>query len=105
MKFFVPETKNYRVSGTFELFPQHCMLPDLSPADHAVAVKDELVESVQRLNKQEKRDLLQQLASALQQLATASPPPAQRVGTAPATVGGPAATEGGRATTEGRAPP
>merc|ERR1712155_1291 len=95
MKFFVPETRNYRVSGTFDLFPQHCMLPDLSPADHAVAVKDELVESVQRLNKQEKKDLLRQIASTLQQLTADSPPPAQRVGTTPATEGGPAATEGG----------
>ena len=88
-----------------KLFLQHCMLPDLSPADHAVAVKDELVESVQRLNKQEKRDLLRQIASALQQLATYSPLPAQRVGTRPTSEGGPATTEGGRAATEGGAPP
>ena len=29
--FYVPQTRAYWVSGSFDLFPQHCMLPDFSP--------------------------------------------------------------------------
>jgi len=105
MKFFVPETRSYRISGSFDLFPQHCMLPELSPADHAVAVKDELVESVQRLNPKEKRNLLHQVARALQQLAANPISPSQRVGTGPTSEGAQATTEGEWAATEGGAPP
>ena len=27
--FYVPQTRSYRISGSFDLFPQHCMLPEL----------------------------------------------------------------------------
>ena len=30
-KLYVPETRSYHISGLFDLFPQHCSLPDMSP--------------------------------------------------------------------------
>eukprot|EP00804_Cyclotella_cryptica_P004885 CCRYP_004953-RA/>CCRYP_004953-RA protein AED:0.21 eAED:0.22 QI:0/0/0/1/0.5/0.33/3/0/1060 len=47
MKFYVPSTKAYRVSGSYDLFPQHCILPTFTP----VQVHRELFESLQTLDK------------------------------------------------------
>lgn len=96
MKFFVPETKNYRVSGSYDLFPQHCLLPDLAPADHADAVADELVETVQQLDKQQKRKLLNKLRDMIQRLTAGRSAHPQRVGTEATSEGGATATEGGQ---------
>ena len=81
MKFFVPETKNYRVSGSYDLFPQHCLLPDLAPADHADAVADKLVDAVQQLDKKQKRKLLNKLRDMIQRLTAGRSAHPQRVGT------------------------
>lgn len=40
--FYVPETRAYRISGSAELFPQHCQLPNMSPHEHLEALTDEL---------------------------------------------------------------
>eukprot|EP00804_Cyclotella_cryptica_P025566 CCRYP_002810-RA/>CCRYP_002810-RA protein AED:0.33 eAED:0.33 QI:0/-1/0/1/-1/1/1/0/369 len=46
VKFYVPSTKAFRVSGLYDLFPQHCILPTLTPEQHAVEVHKELFESI-----------------------------------------------------------
>ena len=40
--YYIPETRGYRVSGSTELFPQHCQLPDMTPHQHFRALTDEL---------------------------------------------------------------
>ena len=40
--YFVPETRAYRISGSAELFPQHCQVPNLSPTAHLKALTEEL---------------------------------------------------------------
>lgn len=35
MTFYVPTTRSTRMSGTYELFPQHCLLPQFIPDEHA----------------------------------------------------------------------
>ncbi len=40
--YYVPETRAYRVSGSTELFPQHCQLPNLTPLQHFRALTNEL---------------------------------------------------------------
>ena len=40
--YYVPETRAYRVSGSTELFPQHCQLPNLTPHQHLCKLTDEL---------------------------------------------------------------
>jgi hypothetical protein len=40
--YFVPETQAYRISGSAELFPQHCQVPNLSPNAHLKALTKEL---------------------------------------------------------------
>jgi hypothetical protein len=39
MKFFIPETGCHGILGSFDLFPQHCLLLMTSPAKHARTMK------------------------------------------------------------------
>ncbi len=43
-KYYVPETRAYGISGSTELFPQHCQLPDMTAHQHFRALTDELTE-------------------------------------------------------------
>ena len=78
----------YRTTASFELYPQHCSLPEFTPAQHAEEVCTELVESIQQLSKKPKKKLIQWIADALQQLATERGPTKQRVAPAPTSEGG-----------------
>ena len=69
-KFYVPETRSYRISGLFHLFPQHCSLQDMSPEQHSNAVHDKLIQSIMALKKSQKKKLLKRMADALHKLAT-----------------------------------
>jgi hypothetical protein len=40
--YFVPETRAYRISGSTELFPQHCQVPNLTQHQHLRALTEEL---------------------------------------------------------------
>ena len=40
--YYVPETRAYRISGSAELFPQHCQVPNLSKHAHLKALTEEL---------------------------------------------------------------
>ena len=45
--FYVPETRAHRITASFDLFPQHCQLPEFSPAQHAAEVYNELKGTIQ----------------------------------------------------------
>ncbi len=40
--YYVPETRDYQISGSAELFPQHCQLPDMMPNQHLQELTNEL---------------------------------------------------------------
>ena len=40
--FYVPEMRAYRISGSAQLFPQHCQVPNLSRSEHLKALTEEL---------------------------------------------------------------
>ncbi len=40
--YYVPDTRAYRISGSAELFPQHCQVPNLSKHAHLKALTEEL---------------------------------------------------------------
>lgn len=67
-QFFVLTTKAYRISGSFDLFPQHCLLPTFTPEQHATEVYSELFESVQKLSKPVKKKLFYKIATALERV-------------------------------------
>jgi hypothetical protein len=43
--YYIPETHAYRISGSTELFPQHCQLPKLTPHEHFRALTDKLADA------------------------------------------------------------
>jgi hypothetical protein len=60
--YYIPETRAYRVSGSKELFPQHCQLTALAPHQHLCALLDELTEHTPQANNTPKgRRLLNKL--------------------------------------------
>jgi len=48
--YFIPETRAYRISGSTELFPQHCQMPCLTKHQHFRALTEELTEAVDEAN-------------------------------------------------------
>ncbi len=42
--YYIPETQAYRISGSTELFPQHCQLPDMTPHQISRALTDGLTD-------------------------------------------------------------
>jgi hypothetical protein len=42
--YYIPETRAYRVSGSTELFPQHCQLPNLTHIQHLRALTKEIAD-------------------------------------------------------------
>jgi hypothetical protein len=45
--YYIIETRTYRISGSTELFSQHCQLPNLMPHQHLKALTDELAEATE----------------------------------------------------------
>ena len=64
-KFYIPKTNVYRTSGSFDLFPQHCILPQFTPTQHVERVGEELVESIQALPRTKKKKWLRKIAKAI----------------------------------------
>ena len=80
--YYVPETKGYRVSGSAELFPQHCREPTYSPDSHVKELSAELQENMATVGRKSRTvNVLKLLARHLEAYLTGAPPPApeQRV--------------------------
>ena len=61
MRFYIPETKAYRTSASYDLFPQHCQLPTLSDQQHNKNLAKEWIENVQRLKNKPKKAVIKDL--------------------------------------------
>ena len=68
-KFYVPATKAYRTSGSFDLFLQHCILPSFTPDQHTQEVYNKLFELIQKLTKPAKQKLIHKITKVLDTLA------------------------------------
>ena len=77
--YFVPETSGYRVSGSAELFPQHCVAPTFSPESHVNELVDEIRTTLPTLTRHARTlATLRILAQQLDSYVTGTPivPPA-----------------------------
>ena len=86
--FYVPEHRSMRISGSYDLFPQHCTMPTFTPEQHAVEVQNELMEAVQKLPKRTRSKIVKALRKQLTAIPEIDSPPideeeAQRVGNTP----------------------
>ena len=61
------------------MFPQHCILPQFTPTQHAERVGEELVESIQAFPRAKKKKWLSKIAKAIRDIDAARPPPLPRV--------------------------
>ncbi len=48
--YYIPDTCAYHVSGSTELFPQHCQLPSMTPHQHFCTLTDELTKHTAQAN-------------------------------------------------------
>ena len=60
-EFYVPATRDYRTSRSFNLFPKHCQLPTLNKTEHADKVMEELIGSMKKMKLKHKDKLLKKL--------------------------------------------
>jgi hypothetical protein len=56
--YFIPETRAYRISGSAELFPQHCQVPFLSTSDHMQELTNEVVSTLKNMTPEKQRRVL-----------------------------------------------
>jgi hypothetical protein len=72
--YYIPKTQAYRISGSTELFPQHCQLPSMTPHQHFQPLTDELTKHTAQANSTPKgRHLLKLLGTQINSLL--HPPP------------------------------
>ncbi len=72
--YYIPETRAYQISGSAELFPQHCQLPDITPYQHLQELANDLTETAIGVpDTPKQRQLLQQLEQGIKKLL--APPP------------------------------
>jgi hypothetical protein len=76
--YYIPETRGYQVSGSTELFPQHCQLPDMSPHQHFRALVDEMSDDVDRQSLTPKGRRILNLLRARIAILLAPPPTPQQ---------------------------
>jgi hypothetical protein len=62
--YYIPETRAYRISGSTELFPQHCQLPNLTNMQHLRALTKEIHEETTKVAKTPKGRWLIKLLQA-----------------------------------------
>jgi hypothetical protein len=81
--YYVPETGAYSISGSAELFPQHCQIPNLSHFAHLKALTEEMKMSTGVAARMHKGwQLIKGLRKALNDILTPAPSKEQRVDTA-----------------------
>jgi hypothetical protein len=67
--YYIIETRAYPISGSTELFPQHCQLPNLMPHQHLRALTDELAKATELASNTPKgKQLLKYLSQKIDDL-------------------------------------
>ncbi len=72
----VPETKGYRISGSADLFPQHCIAPAFTPVTHMQELSTKLQETLATMGcKKHTFAVLKTLAQHLDAYVSGTTPP------------------------------
>ena len=56
------------ISGSFDLFLQHCIMPTFTPEQHEREVKSELIEAMQKLSTKTRTKLVKELTKQITQI-------------------------------------
>ncbi len=77
--YYIPETRAYCISGSTELFPQHCQLQNLTADQHFRALTDKLAYERVTANKTPTgRRLIKLLQSRIKQIVEPTPEPTEQ---------------------------
>ena len=95
MQIFVPTTEAYRTSGSFDLFPQHYILPELSPIQHTITIDDELINMIEKVPTESKKKLISSIKKVIRTVKHNPTLSNYTVSSPPPTEGGLVETEGG----------
>ena len=68
-KFYIPETRGYRITNSAKFFPAHCKMPAIEPGDTIRPAAQDLIIAIQNRHKQASINLTPQHTEALRQLA------------------------------------
>ena len=80
--YYVPERHAYRISGSAELFPRHCQVPNLSANAHFKALTEELITTTATAAKTTKGQcLVRSLETAIKAILTPTNAEEQRMAT------------------------
>ncbi len=91
--YYVPKTRAYRISGSAELFPQHCQVPNLSNIAHLKALTKELEKATSLTAEMHKGcTFIQKLKIAIDGILNANTREEQRVSSMPNAAAPPAMT-------------
>ncbi len=80
--YYIPETKGYCVSGSADLFPQHCNAPAYTPVTHVQELSTKLQDTLATTGRKKRTcTILKTLTQHLDAYVSSTPPPqpAQRV--------------------------
>jgi hypothetical protein len=74
--YYVPESKGYRVFGSANLFPQHCIAPAFTPVTHVQELSTELQETLAKMGRTRRTyTVLKMLAQHLDVYVSGTAPP------------------------------
>ena len=68
--FYVPEHRSMRISDSFDLFPQHCIMPTFTPEQHVREEKSELIEAMQKISTKTRTKLVKELTKKVTTIQT-----------------------------------
>jgi hypothetical protein len=75
--YYIPETRAYRISGSTELFPQHCQVPNLTAHQHLRALTDKLQKILPRQEQPQKDGDSSSYSNPKSKLSSHCPTPVQ----------------------------
>ena len=67
-RFYVPEMRSMQVSGSYDLFLQHCIMPSLTQEQHAKEVNMELKDAAFKLSKRSREKLIKAIKQTLKDI-------------------------------------
>ena len=85
---YIPKTGSIRISGSFDMFPQHCIMPTFTREQHATEVHNKLKEAVSGLSKNTKKKVLGAMTKTIEDITEQQANPPQRVVDQPTSEGG-----------------
>ena len=74
--FYIPEHRSMRISSSYDLSLQYCIMPTFTLEQHAVEIGNELMEAIENLPKRTRTKIIKALTKQLIAMPEIDRPPA-----------------------------